>query len=147
MSVLPDTPTDARTLNDDEIAGAVAAEVDQLALALDSPEAIARSLAAFITKNYPRYVSTAYWVVLNHLRDPTTANVRDKGIAVTIAKIPFALQLKAILGSTTAGIGVFPRPFDVATLHAKFAVGAGVALPYDDAHHLAPFVGFTVSFS
>lgn len=144
--IRPDSPVSANNLNEDELASDVADLVDQLSLSLE-PEALARRIAEFVTKHYPKYVSTAYWIVLEHPRDPAGGWARDKGIAVTIAKIPFSIQLKAILGSSTAGIGVFPRPFSVDVLHAKFAVGAGVALPYDDAHHLAPFVGFTVSFS
>lgn len=131
---------DDLTAEDAAFAAAVTNEAQAQALALDDPDKIAENVKEWIQENFPDEVSTAYWITMSKHHE------RDKGIAIEIAKVPYDLRLKAVLGEWSGGIGVFTQDYDAERFHCKWAIGAGFVTPYADLGKLLPFIGVTVRF-
>jgi hypothetical protein len=135
---MPD-PADL-TSEDAAFAAAVAGEAQTQALSLDNPAKIAENVKDWIAENFPDEVATAYWVTISAHHD------RDKGIAIEVAKLPYDLHAKVLMGEWSGGVGIFTRDFDASQFHAKWSIGAGIAAPYANLEALRPFIGVTVRF-
>lgn len=125
---------------DDSAAIEIAEQAEHFLMVFRDAEKAAEKLAEWVRENYPERIATAYWITITEQRD------HDKGIAIQIARLPWTLQLKALLGRWSAGFGVFTRPYDVQQFKAKVSVGAGAVAPYDDLGKLMPVLGIAVKF-
>lgn len=115
---------------DQNVEAEIAKRAEQLALALEHPETIARKLAEWVTKNYPERVAQAYWISAK--RD------RDKGLQVEIVKLPWTwadrlkLSLNGLIGQKTVGANLSSMVWQDLSGRWSVLVGVGAVSRYSD---------------
>ena len=116
-----------------------------LSRALDSKEAIARQLTAFLKEIMPERLSEAMWITLEG--DPK----RDEGIKIRLYERPmgkmgkFKVKLSGLVGRWSYGADISTDIYQSAT-GIKISAGLGVAAPYDAPRDLAPILSLSLRF-
>lgn len=114
-----------------------------LARALDSRDAIARNLAAFLQEIVPERLSQAVWITLDG--DPR----HDKGLRIRLYEKPIGalgklrFQLSGLLGTWSYGADISTEIYQTPS-GIRVSAGVGAAAPYNAPKDLAPILSLSV---
>lgn len=132
-------------ISQQELVAKVEERAVALSRSLDSKEAIARQLTAFLKEIMPERLSEAMWITLEG--DPK----RDEGIKIRLYEKPmgtlgkFKLRFSGLVGRWSVGADVSTDIYQ-STTGIKISAGLGVAAPYEDLSKMAPILSLALRF-
>lgn len=130
-------PNNSTSNGIDPIAQDISEYAALLSTIIDNPDVIADKIKQYITGKYPLRISTAYWVTMK-------THDRDKGLDFEILRLPFEVQLSALLGQHSFGFGVEKEILH--TGNAKWNIGVAAVANYHDLKHWEPAGFISVRF-
>lgn len=123
---------------EDGFAQELAAHIAQLSIALDNPERILQNAAKWAEENFEKAVYSNYWVTL------TRSHVCDRGLALDVATLPWAVRMRRRLGSGS-GYGVHTPDYRISG-SIRASMGIGLVAQLDNWQKVSPVAAFAIHF-
>jgi hypothetical protein len=130
-------------MSDEELQTEAQTVLENLALAISSPEALARAFGYWLKQKMPERVAESMWVDIE--------GNRDKGISVKIFERPLPrwpalkVRLGGLIGLKTYGADLEMEVYKTSA-GAHVMIGAGLVAPYSGLEKFSPVATLSVRF-
>lgn len=130
-------------MTDDTLQVEAQEELENLALAISNPEALARAFGHWLKAKMPDRASESMWIDLE--------GNRDKGVSVRIWEKPlpkwpaFKARLGGLIGLKTYGADLSVEVYQTSA-GAHVSIGVGAVAPYADYKKFSPVATLSVRF-